>query len=270
MACGCEACRARHRFWIPPFVATLATRRRRRRAPPTGLVGAARDGRRLSPRRPRRRGRVARRARQERGRGAAAAPRCHPEGAARGRRRRPAPRRVDPERGCRGSRRRHDPLPARRRLSLRLAAHALALRDASEPQPRSSCSSRRGSTSRRARTRTAATWSTTTKRRTCCAPRRAPSRARSHSTTPACPLGRADPSGLPPTLLQVGTAELLLDECREWCARARAVGVALTVDEPADMPHAPPFFAAFSPRGAKALADVAAFVRHHLAAARTG
>lgn len=78
---------------------------------------------------------------------------------------------------------------------------------------------------------------------------------------PRLSIGRADPSAIAPTFFQVGTAELLLDECREWCARARAAGVALTVDEAADLPHAPPFFASVSTAGAEALAAVAAFIR---------
>jgi len=82
---------------------------------------------------------------------------------------------------------------------------------------------------------------------------------------PRLSVGRVDPTGIAPTFLQVGTAELLLDECRDWCARARAAGVALTVDEPEDMPHAPPFFASVSPGGAAALAAVAAFLRAQLA-----
>ncbi len=81
---------------------------------------------------------------------------------------------------------------------------------------------------------------------------------------PRLSIGRADPSGIAPTFLQVGTAELLLDECREWCGRARAAGVALTVDEPADLPHAPPFFASVSAGGAAALTAVAAFIRARL------
>jgi monoterpene epsilon-lactone hydrolase len=81
---------------------------------------------------------------------------------------------------------------------------------------------------------------------------------------PRLSIGRVDPAGIAPTFLQVGTAELLLDECREWCGRARASGVALTVDEAADLPHAPPFFASVSPAGAAALAAVATFIRTRL------
>jgi acetyl esterase/lipase len=81
---------------------------------------------------------------------------------------------------------------------------------------------------------------------------------------PRVSVGNAEPGGVAPTLLQVGTAEILLDECRAWAARARAAGVELTVDEPADMPHAPPFFASVSPAGAAAIATVGQFIRRRL------
>ena len=87
---------------------------------------------------------------------------------------------------------------------------------------------------------------------------------------PRVSIGSADPRGLPPTLLQVGTAELLLDECRAWAERARRAGVALTVDERPDMPHAPFFFTALCPEGAAALASVAAFVRARLGPPASG
>lgn len=83
---------------------------------------------------------------------------------------------------------------------------------------------------------------------------------------PRLSVGNADPRGIAPTLLQVGTAELLLDECRAWATRARHAGVELTVDEPADMPHAPFFFASLCPQGVAALDAVAAFIRTRLAA----
>jgi acetyl esterase/lipase len=78
---------------------------------------------------------------------------------------------------------------------------------------------------------------------------------------PRLSVGARDPRGLAPTFLQVGTAELLLDECRAWAERAELAGVALTVDEPPDMPHAPFFFASMCPQGAAAHANVATFVR---------
>ncbi len=82
---------------------------------------------------------------------------------------------------------------------------------------------------------------------------------------PRLSVGRVRPDGIAATLLQAGTAELLLDECRAWAAHARAAGVELTVDEPLDMPHSPPFFASVSASGRDALATVAAFVTQRLA-----
>ena len=87
---------------------------------------------------------------------------------------------------------------------------------------------------------------------------------------PRLSVGNADPSGIAATFLQVGTAELLLDECRAWAARARAAGVPLTVDEPVDMPHAPPFFASVCPQGVAAVAAVARFVQERLDGASRG
>jgi acetyl esterase/lipase len=81
---------------------------------------------------------------------------------------------------------------------------------------------------------------------------------------PRLSVGNTDPTGIAPTLLQVGTAEILLDECRAWAERARAAGVPLTVDEPIDMPHAPPFFASVCPQGVAAVDAVAAFIRCRL------
>jgi epsilon-lactone hydrolase len=81
---------------------------------------------------------------------------------------------------------------------------------------------------------------------------------------PRLSVGTAPAENLAPTFLQVGTAELLLDECRAWVERARAAGVELTVDEPPDMPHAPPFFASVSPQGRAAIDALAAFVRRQL------
>ncbi len=86
---------------------------------------------------------------------------------------------------------------------------------------------------------------------------------------PRLSVGNADPAGIAPTFLQVGTAEILLDECRAWAMRAVAAGVSLTIDEPRDMPHAPPFFASVSVRGAAAVTALAAFIRARLDAPGT-
>lgn len=47
----------------------------------------------------------------------------------------------------------------------------------------------------------------------------------------------ADLSGLPPTLVQVGTAEAVLDDSRRFAERAKAAGVEVTIEEWPDMIH---------------------------------
>ncbi|MFF8991801.1 alpha/beta hydrolase fold domain-containing protein [Streptomyces sp. NPDC014983] len=44
-------------------------------------------------------------------------------------------------------------------------------------------------------------------------------------------------TGLPPTLLQVGTGEILLDDSTRLAERARAAGVEVILDVTADVPH---------------------------------
>ena len=70
----------------------------------------------------------------------------------------------------------------------------------------------------------------------------------------------AELDSLPPLLIQVGGAELLEDECRELCDRARAAGVSATLDVLRDMPHAGQLFAAYAPEGARAIARASEFV----------
>lgn len=83
---------------------------------------------------------------------------------------------------------------------------------------------------------------------------------------PRVSVGRAPPAGIAPVLVQAGTAEMLFDECRDWAEAARVAGVDVTFDEAHEMPHAPPFFAAQSPAGAKAVEAIGAFVRRRLGA----
>lgn len=70
----------------------------------------------------------------------------------------------------------------------------------------------------------------------------------------------ADLGGLPPLLVQVGGAELLEDECREFAERARAAGVQVQLDVLVDMPHAGQLFAAYAPEGARAITRAATFL----------
>jgi acetyl esterase/lipase len=76
----------------------------------------------------------------------------------------------------------------------------------------------------------------------------------------------ADMTGLPPLLIQVGSVEVLLDEARALRARAIASGVEVTYTEWAAMFHGWHAFAAL-PEGARAIAEIGAFMREHCGAA---
>jgi acetyl esterase/lipase len=71
----------------------------------------------------------------------------------------------------------------------------------------------------------------------------------------------ADLRGLPPLLIQVGTAETLLDDSTRLADRARAAGVAVTLEPWDDMIHVWQVFAAMLPEGREAIERIGAFVR---------
>jgi monoterpene epsilon-lactone hydrolase len=75
----------------------------------------------------------------------------------------------------------------------------------------------------------------------------------------------ADLRGLPPLLVQVGSAEALVDESVEFAKRAQAVGVDARVDVAKDMIHVWHAFADLLPEGRDALDDLAAFLDAKLA-----
>jgi len=75
----------------------------------------------------------------------------------------------------------------------------------------------------------------------------------------------ADLTGLSPLLVQVGTAETLLDESVEFAKRAKAAGVDVTLDVAQDMIHVWHAFADLLPEGRDALDDLAAFLDAKLA-----
>lgn len=70
----------------------------------------------------------------------------------------------------------------------------------------------------------------------------------------------ADLAGLPPLLVDVGTAEVLLDDARRLAERARAAGVEVTLTVAEDMLHVWHFFAGAAPEADEAIARVGAFV----------
>ncbi|QGG94005.1 alpha/beta hydrolase [Actinomarinicola tropica] len=73
----------------------------------------------------------------------------------------------------------------------------------------------------------------------------------------------ADLSGLPPLLVEVGTAEVLLDDARRVAERARAAGVDVTLFEGEDLIHVWHFFAGAVPEADEGITRVAEFVRRH-------
>jgi acetyl esterase/lipase len=70
----------------------------------------------------------------------------------------------------------------------------------------------------------------------------------------------ADLAGLPPLLVDVGTAEALLDDARRLAERARAAGVEVTLTVAEDMVHVWHFFAGAGPEADDAIARVGAFI----------
>jgi len=85
-------------------------------------------------------------------------------------------------------------------------------------------------------------------------------------TDPRTPLAAplyADLTGLPPLLIQVGTAEIGLDEARHLADRARAAGVDATLEPWEDMIHMWHFFAAILPEGQQAIDRIGEFIRQH-------
>ncbi len=72
----------------------------------------------------------------------------------------------------------------------------------------------------------------------------------------------ADLAGLPPLLVQVGTAELLLDDSRRLAERARAAGVAVELEEAEGLPHVWQIMDG-TPEAAEAVARAGAFLAGH-------
>ena len=71
----------------------------------------------------------------------------------------------------------------------------------------------------------------------------------------------ADLRGLPPLLIHVGTAEVLLDDATRLTERARAAGVKVTLEVWSEMIHVWHVFAAMLPEGAQAIERIGAFIR---------
>jgi len=71
----------------------------------------------------------------------------------------------------------------------------------------------------------------------------------------------ANLSGLPPLLIQVGTAETLLDDATRLAERARTAGVTVTLEPWEDMIHVWQAFAMVLPEGQQAVERIGEFVR---------
>ena len=73
----------------------------------------------------------------------------------------------------------------------------------------------------------------------------------------------ADLNGFPPMLIQVGTAETLLDDAVRLAERARSAGVKVTLDVEEDMIHVWSAFASVLDEGQQAIDRIGEFVRAH-------
>jgi monoterpene epsilon-lactone hydrolase len=74
----------------------------------------------------------------------------------------------------------------------------------------------------------------------------------------------ADLTGLPSLLIQVGTAETLLDDSTRLAERARSAGVDVVLEPWEDMIHVWHFFASMLPEGQQAVDRVGEFIREHV------
>ena len=82
-------------------------------------------------------------------------------------------------------------------------------------------------------------------------------------TTPLASPYYADLSGLPPLLVQVGTAEILLDDSLRLADKAKESGVDVTLEVWDDMPHVWQAFASFLPEARQALESCGEFIKTH-------
>jgi acetyl esterase/lipase len=73
----------------------------------------------------------------------------------------------------------------------------------------------------------------------------------------------ADLRGLPPLLMQVGDAEVLLDDTTRVADKARAAGVDVTLEIYPEMIHIFQLFAPILPEGQQAIERIGAFLRAH-------
>ncbi len=86
---------------------------------------------------------------------------------------------------------------------------------------------------------------------------------RADPLSPLCSPLNGDLRGLPPLLVQVGDAEVLLDDSTRIAAKAKSAGVDVTLSVYPEMPHVWQLFAPFLPEATAAIEEIGAFVRKH-------
>src|SRR5206468_10660556 len=79
----------------------------------------------------------------------------------------------------------------------------------------------------------------------------------------------ADLTGFPPLLIQVGSAETLLDDATRFAAVAGAADTRVTLEIWPQMIHAWPLWNAHLEAGRRALASAGAFIRHQMGEIRS-
>jgi acetyl esterase/lipase len=84
---------------------------------------------------------------------------------------------------------------------------------------------------------------------------------RADPLSPLCSPLNGDLRGLPPLLIQVGDAEVLLDDSTRIAAKAKTAGVDVTLSVYPEMPHVWQLFAPFLPEATAAIEEIGAFVR---------
>jgi acetyl esterase/lipase len=70
----------------------------------------------------------------------------------------------------------------------------------------------------------------------------------------------ADPAGLPPLLIQVGSEEVLLSDSTQFAEKARLAGVDLTLENWKGMQHVWQFTASMLPEARQAVARIGEFI----------
>jgi acetyl esterase/lipase len=73
----------------------------------------------------------------------------------------------------------------------------------------------------------------------------------------------ADLAGLPPQLVHVGDAEVLLDDSLTYAKKAKAAGVDVTLEVWDDMIHVFPAFEGFLPQAGESIEKIGKFVKRH-------